>query len=84
MMFFEDIQDVKDWLAPLDYLEFWDAVAPYNLILQDRDHCDELIANGTVAPDLVLFGLKFMAVVELAEALDLQFRTYHPPIPSTH
>ena len=78
MVIFEDIQDVKEWLAPLDYLGFWQAVAPYNLALQDRDHCDDLIASGDVEPSLVLDVLKGLAEMELAEAFDLKWRVYHP------
>lgn len=48
MVVFEDIQDVRDWLDPLDYIAFWEAVEPYRLVLQDRDHCDDLIASGAV------------------------------------
>lgn len=78
MVVFEDIEDVIEWLEPLDYLSFWAAVAPYNLTLQDRDHCDGLIARGEVEPGLILEGLKYMAQVELAQAFDLNYRVYHP------
>lgn len=77
MVIFEDSEDVREWLADLTYLQFWEAVAPYNLVLQDRDHCDDLIASGTVEPDLVLYGLKSMARLELSRALGLKSRIPH-------
>lgn len=78
MVVFEDIQDVEAWLEPLDYLAFWEAVAPYRLTLQDRDHCDELIASGAVAASLILEVLKGLAAMELRQAFGLKSRTYHP------
>ena len=84
MVIFRDIQDVKEWLEPLDYLGFWDAVTPYNLTLQDRDHCDGLIAGGEVETSLILYVLKGLAEMELAQAFGLEWRTYDPAIPSMH
>ena len=78
MMVFEDIQDVEEWLEPLDYIAFWKAVAPYNLTLQERDHCDEMIATGKVDQSLVLRVLKGMAESELARKLNLKDRIHHP------
>lgn len=80
MVIFEDIQDVEVWLEPLDYISFWDAVAPYHLTLQDRDHCDGLIASGKVPADLILSGLKYMAVMELRTAFSLKDRIYEPTV----
>lgn len=84
MVVFEDIDDLEEWLAPFDYLSFWNAVAPYNLVLQDRDHCDALISSGTVDAALVLEGLKYMAVLEISKAFGLRYRAYHPPIMALH
>lgn len=78
MVVFEDIQNVEEWLEPLDYIEFWDAVSPYYLRLQDRDHCDGLIANGKVSASLILSGLKGLAVMELRVAFGLKDRIYTP------
>ena len=38
---FRYIDDVKDWLEPMDYQGFWVVVEPYDLVLQTRDHCDQ-------------------------------------------
>lgn len=80
MVIFEDIQDVEEWLEPLDYIAFWDAIAPYHLTLQGRDHCDGLIASGKVGAGLILSGLKGFAVMELRVAFDLKDRIYTPSI----
>lgn len=80
MVIFEDIDDVAEWLKPLNYIEFWEAVAPYDLVLQDRDHCDGLIASGEVEQALILRVLKMMARIELTEIFDLEWRIYEPPI----
>lgn len=80
MIAFQDIQDVEEWLKPLDYIAFWEAVAPYNLGLQDRDHCDGLIAGGKVKTELVLEVLKIMAVMELRVAFNLKDRIAEPPV----
>jgi len=78
MMIFHDIQDVEEWLEPHDYISFWEAVEPYNLTLQDRDHCDEMIASGKVDQSLVLRVLKSMAENALALKFHLKDRVHHP------
>lgn len=80
MVIFEDIQDVEEWLAPFDYVAFWDAVEPYFLTLQDRTHCDGLIAGGEVGTDLILDVLKGLAMMELRTAFNLADRIYEPPV----
>lgn len=84
MVVFQDIQDVKEWLEPLDYIEFWEAVEPYDLTLQDRDHCDDLIASGEVETTLILEVLKGLAEMELSKSFGLKWRTYHPRITRMH
>ncbi len=79
MVIFQDIQDVEEWLEPLDYIAFWEAVGPYGLTLQDREMCDGLIASGKAEPGLILQGLKFLAQRELARKFGLKRRSYEPP-----
>ncbi|MEL7444327.1 MAG: hypothetical protein AAGK02_00765 [Pseudomonadota bacterium] len=79
MVIFEDISDVEDWLAPLDYVAFWEAVEPFEVFTDvDRDHCDALIAGGKVRQDAVLVGLKTMARVSLTIRFNLTDRIYEP------
>lgn len=80
MVAFQHIQDVEEWLQPLDYIAFWEAVAPYQLGLLDRDHCDGLIAGGKGETELVLKVLKFLAVMELKAAFGLRHRIPLPPV----
>lgn len=78
MVIFRDIQDVEEWLGPLGYVAFWEAVAPYRLALQDRDACDDQIARGIIDQGLVLSVLKRMAVPELSAKLGLKDRVIEP------
>jgi len=78
MVIFQDIQDLEEWLKPMSYVQFWEAVAPYRFSMQERDHCDSIIAAGEVDPELVLSGLKFMAVMELSQSLSLKDRVHEP------
>ncbi|MEM7530496.1 MAG: hypothetical protein AAF416_23190 [Pseudomonadota bacterium] len=78
-MMFEDIQDVEDWLAPLDYRALWEAAEAHGVFTEaDRDHCDALIADGAVRQDAVLVGLKTMMRLELTRRLRLEDRVYAP------
>jgi len=79
MVVFQDIQDVEEWLAPLDYTAFWEAISPYRLGLDDREHCDGLIAGG-ITTDRLLACLKIMAVMELRIAFSLKDRIREPPV----
>ncbi|MCQ0989590.1 hypothetical protein [Jiella marina] len=76
---FEHIEDVTEWLEPLDYAAFWKAVGPYQLVLQDRAFCDAQIARREVEQDLVLDVLKGMARTELTQIFRLKHRIWHPP-----
>lgn len=80
MMVFEDIDDVREWLKPLDYVAFWDAVADWRIFMPgDRDHCDALITKGVVDQELILTCLKTMARITLMQRLNLKPRIYDPP-----
>ncbi|MEM9098685.1 MAG: hypothetical protein AAGC79_09185 [Pseudomonadota bacterium] len=79
MIVFEDIDDVRDWLDPLDYTAFWAAVVPWAILPEgDREHCDQIIADGTAPQETVLFCLKAMARAELTERFGLDHRIYEP------
>jgi len=68
---FKSIEDVEAWLEPMDYCGFWVAVAPYDLVLQRREHCDSQLASGEIDLETVIYVLKHMAQTELCEKLEL-------------
>ncbi len=74
------IDDIEDWLEPLDYDAFWEEVADYGLDLPKRSHCDAQIAAGLVPKTMVLRVLKVMVRVELGSLLELQRRAGLPEI----
>lgn len=80
MVVFQDIQDVEEWLEPLDYIAFFEAIAPYRLGVDDREHCDGLIAGGIATTEGLLDVLKFMARMELRVMFDLRHRIPEPPV----
>lgn len=75
---FRYIEDVSEWLEPMNYIAFWYAVAPYNLELQPRDHCDDQIASGAAELDDVLAVLKYMARDEIAAKQGLKRKPVTP------
>lgn len=79
MVIFEDIEDVQDWLEPLDFVAFWEAVAPYSIFaLDDRAHFDGVIARGVTSQETVLTCLKAEARMALTERFGLTHRIYDP------
>ncbi len=75
---FRYIDDVEAWLEPMDYQGFWVAIAPYDLVLQSRAHCDAEIAAGDADTETVLDVLKYLARIELTQNLDLKWRLPTP------
>ena len=75
---FRYIEDVEAWLEPMDYRGFWVAVAPYDLVLQRREHCDSQLASGEIDLETVIYVLKHMAQMELAERHGLKRREVTP------
>lgn len=75
---FKYIEDVDDWLEPMDYQGFWFAIESYELVLQPRDHCDCQIADGEIDEATVLDVLKYMARLELTNRLGLKHRMPTP------
>ncbi len=78
MKSFRYIDDIEDWLEPMDYHGFWYAVHPFDLVLQPRDHCDQQIASGEVDKKLVLDVLKAMTRMELTKRHGLHWRMPTP------
>lgn len=80
MIAFEDIDDVQEWLEPLDYRAFWDAVAPWNLFdAADREHFDKVLADGVTDLETMLICLKAEVRMALTERFGLKDRIYTPP-----
>ena len=75
---FEDRDDVKEWLEPLDYEAFWRETAIYDLALQPRESCDRQIGSGSVDEATVLSVLKGMARLELIQRYRLKPRDRMP------
>lgn len=71
---FADINEVEEWLEPMEYEVFWLSVVPYDLVLQPKDHCDRQIAAGEVDEKLVLDVLKYFARVEMTKRYNLAWR----------
>ncbi|MFT6658562.1 hypothetical protein [Maritalea sp.] len=78
MKIFKDIDEVEEWLAPMDYEGFWIAIEPYGLTLQPKDHCDQQIADGEVDQATVLEGIKYLARIELTQIQNLHWRMPTP------
>ena len=74
---FRNIEDVVKWLEPMNYEEFWYAIDPHNLVIQERSHCDDEISKG-VDPDLILSCLKYMARDELTKKHQLTWKPLMP------
>ena len=45
-MEFKDIDDIVEWLEPMDYETFWQEIRPYCLVMIPREECDRDIENG--------------------------------------
>lgn len=78
MRSFDDMEDVQEWLVPLDYENFWKEIEPFALELQPRESCDVQIANGSIDEATVLYVLKGMARLELVQRYGLRPRDVMP------
>jgi len=75
---FKTIDEVEQWLEPMDYQGFWHAMRNYDLVLQPRDHCDNQIESGVIDLETVLDVLKSMARMELTQRQGLHWRMPTP------
>ncbi|MEM8786873.1 MAG: hypothetical protein AAGE76_01275 [Pseudomonadota bacterium] len=78
MVVFQDIENVQEWLESLDWVAFWDAIAPYNLPLQSREVSEALVASGQMDQGQLLGGLKILAEVEITSRFGLTYRSTLP------
>lgn len=72
MNMFNFIEDIEEWLEPMDYDEFWREIRPFCLIMIPKEKCDEDIAAGAVTKDVAVGVLKMLARVELTRILKLE------------
>lgn len=75
---FVDMEEVEEWLAPLDYKMFWQEIARFELDLEPRESCDAQIASKSIDEKTVLFVLKGMARLQLVERFGLRPRAAMP------
>lgn len=73
MIDFRHIDDIEDYLEPMDYETFWQEIKGFCLILIPRDKCDSDIEDG-VDEETILIVLKNLARIELASILKLKWR----------
>ena len=82
MQSFDNIVDVKEWLAPMGYDAFWDAIAPYGAFgPRDRAHCDRTLAEGISDMQTVVEVIKAWAAWQMTELYDLKLSRYEGPPP---
>ena len=80
MIVFEDIQDIRDWLDPLGYDAFWEAIACWNIYTgADRAHFDQVLARGVTDADTMLTCLKTEVRLTLTDRFSLGERSFEPP-----
>ena len=79
MIVFEDIQDIRDWLEPLDFEALWEAVEPWAIFEgADRAHFDQILASGVTDTETMLTCLKAEVRLALTDRLGLEERHYEP------
>jgi len=84
IMKFKDINDIVDWLEPMDYETFWKEIKPFCLVMLPREKCDADIASGATDEETVLYVMKNFARMELASILKLEWRDSMMPSTVTH
>ena len=83
MMRFKDIDEIVEWLEPMDYETFWKEISPFGLIMFPREKCDADIASEATDEETVLYVMKNFARMELASILKLEWRI-DVPMMSVH
>ena len=71
---FKDIDEIVEWLEPMDYETFWKETKPFCLVLLTREKCDADIASGATDEETVLYVMKSFFRAELAAILKLEWR----------
>lgn len=72
---FETFEDVEEWLAPLGFEAFWQAIETLEVFgSEDRRHCEATLANGIADMETVMEVTKRMALHEIVARERLPFR----------
>lgn len=80
MVDFRYVDDVRNFLKPLGYASFWDAMAPYGIFdAADRAHAERLLVKEAVPMASLMTCLKNIARLELEARYNLPERTPEPP-----
>lgn len=75
MIDFQTFEDVEEWLAPMGFEAFWDAMRTIGLYgPEDQAHCDRTLAQGVADMETVMCVTKRMALHALVAQFDLPFR----------
>jgi len=78
MEMFKTRDDVEEWLAPMNYEQFWREIKPWCLVMPyTRAKCDADIAAGADI-EHVKIGLKMIAEYLLAKRHNLKPRPHGP------
>ncbi len=74
MEMFKTREDVEEWLAPMNYEQFWREIKPWCLVMKyTRAECDASIAAGADIEDVKAY-IKGMAEHALAKRHNLKHR----------
>lgn len=77
MQKFRWIDDVENWLRPMNYEQFWCEIRPHCLSMHTRSECDNDIAHGAAAAD-VLVVMKAVAAKLIARRHKLKRKPATP------
>lgn len=78
MQTFDCLNDIEDWLEPLSYEAFWEAIKPHCVPLQPKSEFDKLIDDGVFTPDQVMLMVKRTVVLEISERYNLSWKDRSP------
>jgi len=74
---FEHVQDVEEWLEPMNWDEFFVKLCPYGVDAEIRADCEISVANGG-SQATVLSVIKSLMRIELTNELGLKRRPITP------
>lgn len=78
MVDFKSIEDVEEWLEPMNYEQFWREIRPYCLVMFSREEADAQLEQEPHAVSEILGVLKAVAATRLIMRHDLKLRPIRP------